>query len=94
MQAEAPDRETIAYHEAGHAVAHYVLGRQLSMLSIKPADEGMLRDLFYSLTDESIYLRYFSNVRAMAREPSNPIRMSVVSVSSTSTPGAVALPWL
>jgi hypothetical protein len=34
-----------------------------------------------------------SSVRAVARPPSNPIRRSVVSRSSMSTPSARAVPW-
>ena len=43
-------------------------GQRILFRPIKPTDDGILRDLFYSLTDESIYLRYFSNVRAMPHE--------------------------
>ncbi len=32
---------------------------------IMPTDERMLKELFYSLSDESVYHRYFANVRVM-----------------------------
>jgi acyl-CoA hydrolase/GNAT superfamily N-acetyltransferase len=32
---------------------------------IKPTDESMMRDLFYNLSEESVYLRYFSPRRSM-----------------------------
>jgi acyl-CoA hydrolase/GNAT superfamily N-acetyltransferase len=35
---------------------------------IRPTDERYLKDFFYSLSDESVYMRYFSHVRLMPHE--------------------------
>lgn len=35
---------------------------------IKPTDESMIRDLFYALSERSVYFRYFSPRRAMPHE--------------------------
>jgi len=43
-------------------------GERILFRPIKPTDEGVLKDLFYSLTDVSVYRRYFSNVRVMPHE--------------------------
>ncbi len=42
--------------------------------SMKPADEAMLRDLFYHLSESSVYFRYFSPRRSM---PHNNLRKYV-----------------
>lgn len=38
---------------------------ELYIRPIKPSDEEMMRRLFYTFSDESKYLRYFTNVRTM-----------------------------
>ncbi len=43
-------------------------GRMVSFRPIKPTDERLLKDFFYSLSDETIYMRYFSHVRLMPHE--------------------------
>lgn len=40
-------------------------GLKFHMRALKPTDEGMLRDLFYHLSDNSKYFRYFSQKRSM-----------------------------
>ncbi|MDQ5986505.1 MAG: butyrate:acetyl-CoA coenzyme A-transferase [Syntrophus sp. SKADARSKE-3] len=40
-------------------------GLELKIRPIKQSDEDMMRRLFYTFSDESKYLRYFSNVRIM-----------------------------
>ena len=43
-------------------------GRELSCRPIKPTDDSLLKDLFYSLSDDSIYKRYFSQIKIMPHE--------------------------
>jgi GNAT superfamily N-acetyltransferase len=43
-------------------------GRELSCRPIKPTDDSLLKDLFYRLSDESIYKRYFSQIKIMPHE--------------------------
>lgn len=40
-------------------------GLELYIRPIKPSDEEMMRRLFYTFSDESKYLRYFTNIRTM-----------------------------
>ena len=40
-------------------------GPELLVRPIKPSDEEMMRRLFYSFSDESKFLRYFSNIKTM-----------------------------
>ena len=40
-------------------------GLKICFRAIKPSDEENMRRLFYSFSDESIYYRYFSRIRAM-----------------------------
>ena len=42
--------------------------RELFFRPIKPTDEPLLKDLFYSLSDDSIYKRYFSQIKIMPHE--------------------------
>lgn len=61
-------------HEAAYS-ANYPLdietmktfkdGLELKIRPIKPSDEDMMRRHFYTFSDESKYLRYFSNIRTM-----------------------------
>jgi acyl-CoA hydrolase/RimJ/RimL family protein N-acetyltransferase len=43
-------------------------GLELKIRPIKQSDEDMMRRLFYTFSDESKYLRYFTNVRTMPHE--------------------------
>lgn len=43
-------------------------GARLLIRPVKPTDEPMLKDLFYSLSDESIYRRYFNVIKYMPHE--------------------------
>ena len=40
-------------------------GPELLVRPLKPSDEEMMRRLFYSFSDESKFLRYFSNIKTM-----------------------------
>ena len=40
-------------------------GLELKIRPIKPSDEDMMRRHFYTFSDESKYLRYFTNIRTM-----------------------------
>ena len=40
---------------------------------IKPADEEALRDMFYSLSEQSIYLRFFMPLRDMSHQRAQPL---------------------
>jgi len=61
-------------YEAGYS-ANYPLaietmktfkdGLELKIRPIKPSDEDMMRRHFYTFSDESKYLRYFTNIRTM-----------------------------
>jgi acyl-CoA hydrolase/GNAT superfamily N-acetyltransferase len=43
-------------------------GEELFFRPIKPTDEPLFKDLFYSLSDDSIYKRYFSQIKIMPHE--------------------------
>jgi len=43
-------------------------GRELFFRPIKPTDDALLKDLFYSLSDDSVYKRYFSQIKIMPHE--------------------------
>ena len=61
-------------YEAGHS-ANYPMeietmktfkdGLELKIRPLKQSDEDMMRRLFYTFSDESKYLRYFTNIRTM-----------------------------
>ncbi|TAL15640.1 GNAT family N-acetyltransferase [bacterium] len=42
--------------------------KKIHFRPIHPTDERYLKDFFYSLSDESVYMRYFSHVRLMPHE--------------------------
>ena len=70
--------------------AEEICGKNLFFRPIKPADEGMLKELFYSLTDESVYRRYFSKLKMMPhhklQEETNLDylnRMGIIAVTTT-----------
>lgn len=48
-----------------HECAKTFDGAKLLIRPIKPTDEGLLKDLFYSLSDETVHRRYFSNIKIM-----------------------------
>ncbi len=41
---------------------------EISLRPIKPTDEELMQELFYSLSDQTIYLRFFSSMGAMPHE--------------------------
>lgn len=43
-------------------------GTEVLLRPIKPTDERMQQDLFYSLSDQSVYLRFFGSIGAMPHE--------------------------
>jgi len=45
-----------------------VAGEEIFFRPVRATDEPMLKDLFYSLSDESIYRRYFSVIKYMPHE--------------------------
>jgi len=65
-------------------------GEVLEIRPIRPSDEDMMRDLFYSFSEETIYYRFFHSVRAMPhRELQHYVtldydrEMALVAVSKT-----------
>lgn len=54
-----------AYPEEEEAKATLSDGSLITIRPIKPTDEPLLQDFFYSHSDETVYLRYFRQVRAM-----------------------------
>lgn len=46
---------------------------QIFFRPVKPTDEAMQREFFYSLSDESIYYRFFNRVKAMPHEKIQPM---------------------
>ncbi len=45
-----------------------IAGQEILIRPVRAADEPLLKDLFYSLSDESIYRRYFNVIRYMPHE--------------------------
>ncbi len=43
-------------------------GTEIPLRPIKPTDEELMQELFYSLSDQTIYLRFFSSMGAMPHE--------------------------
>ena len=43
-------------------------GLKAAVRAIKPSDESMVQDLFYHLSESSVYLRYFTHRRSMPHE--------------------------
>lgn len=43
-------------------------GRQLRVRPIRPTDESMMRDLFYSFSEQTVYFRFFHHMKAMPHE--------------------------
>jgi acyl-CoA hydrolase/GNAT superfamily N-acetyltransferase len=43
-------------------------GRELFFRPVKPTDDSLLKDLFYRLSDDSVYKRYFSAIKIMPHE--------------------------
>jgi acyl-CoA hydrolase/RimJ/RimL family protein N-acetyltransferase len=43
-------------------------GSQLGVRPIRPSDEDMMRDLFYSFSEETVYLRFFRQLASMPHE--------------------------
>ncbi len=53
------------YPEELETLTAFKDGIELKIRPIKQSDEDMMRRLFYSISDESIYLSYFTNIRTM-----------------------------
>ncbi len=51
-----------------YEVRERIDGRDVLLRPLKPTDEPLLKDLFYALSDESVYRRYFAAVRYMPHE--------------------------
>ncbi|MBI5016643.1 MAG: GNAT family N-acetyltransferase [Deltaproteobacteria bacterium] len=47
---------------------YVVADRELLIRPIKPADEPLLKEFFYRLSDESVYRRYFNQIKFMPHE--------------------------
>ena len=50
------------------ACAIFKGGLKAHVRALRPTDESMLRDLFYHLSERSVYLRYFSKRRSMPHD--------------------------
>ncbi|MCK4538338.1 MAG: GNAT family N-acetyltransferase [Candidatus Krumholzibacteria bacterium] len=48
-------------------------GTQIFFRPVKPTDESMQREFFYSLSDESVYYRFFNKIKAMPHEKIQPM---------------------
>ncbi len=48
-------------------------GTKIFFRPVKPTDEAMERDFFYSLSDESVYYRFFNRIKAMPHEKIQPL---------------------
>lgn len=57
--------ETHAYPEEEESRALLADGTVVTIRPIKPTDEPLLQDFFYSHSDETVYRRYFRSVRSM-----------------------------
>ncbi|MGD2126960.1 MAG: GNAT family N-acetyltransferase [Desulfobacteraceae bacterium] len=57
--------ENHAYPEEEESTATLSDGTEVTIRPIKPTDEPLLQDFFYSHSDETVYLRYFRPVRSM-----------------------------
>jgi GNAT superfamily N-acetyltransferase len=57
--------ENHGYPEEEESTATLSSGTVVTIRPIRPTDEPLLQDFFYSHSDETIYRRYFSSVRAM-----------------------------
>jgi len=57
--------ENQAYPEEEETKETLSGGSLITIRPIKPTDEPLLQDFFYSHSDETVYLRYFRQVRAM-----------------------------
>ncbi|MCP4131723.1 MAG: GNAT family N-acetyltransferase [bacterium] len=53
------------YPEELETIIAFKDGIELKIRPIKQSDEDMMRRLFYTFSDEDIYLRYFTNIRTM-----------------------------
>ena len=49
-------------------------GIQAHIRLVKASDESMMRDLFYNLSESSVYFRYFSPRKSMPHEKPTAIR--------------------
>ena len=52
---------------------HLSDGTSVHYRPVKPADEEALRDMFYSLSEKSIYLRFFMPLRDMSHKRAQPL---------------------
>jgi GNAT superfamily N-acetyltransferase len=43
-------------------------GQKLQVRPIRPTDESMMRDLFYSFSEETVYFRFFHHMKSMPQE--------------------------
>jgi hypothetical protein len=57
--------ENHAYPEEEESKETLSDGSLITIRPIKPTDEPLLQDFFYSHSDETVYLRYFRQVRTM-----------------------------
>ncbi|HSG28294.1 MAG TPA: acetyl-CoA hydrolase/transferase C-terminal domain-containing protein, partial [Candidatus Krumholzibacterium sp.] len=48
-------------------------GTTIFFRPVKPTDEAMQREFFYSLSDESVYYRFFNRIKAMPHEKIQPM---------------------
>lgn len=65
-------KDQIFLAQSGHLYPHYIQDRQtfqgnltLRFRAIRPSDEEEMRRLFYRFSEESVYYRYLTNLRAM-----------------------------
>jgi GNAT superfamily N-acetyltransferase len=48
-------------------------GEKIFFRPVKPTDEAMEREFFYSLSDESVYYRFFNRIKALPHEKLQPL---------------------
>ncbi len=64
--------EQIEYPKKYELTSILADGKKVFYRPIKPADEELMRDMFYSLSEKSIYLRFFSHLTEMNHQRVQP----------------------
>ncbi|MBN1164423.1 MAG: GNAT family N-acetyltransferase [Candidatus Krumholzibacteriota bacterium] len=61
------------YYPEEYEEVRNIGGVDILFRPVKPSDEDMQREFFYSLSDESVYYRFFNRIKAMPHEKIQPM---------------------
>lgn len=63
-----PMASGVVYPEEFETIFATKTGEELAVRPLKPTDEGLLREMFYDLSERSVYMRFFAPLKTMPHE--------------------------